>query len=166
MCDASNSALGAVLGQRARVGQPMHVIAYASRTMDLAQQNYTTTENELLAIPHYGLPTSTTMSQHLSFHLKHPGYTKKSSRVMPNITYGMIPTFGDYAVTRLSAGAYLTPRSIQSSSFATQHLEAAITDKLGQPGKCSIVAFTGQLFLETLIFLSPPAQDAKKREWP
>ncbi|RDX94161.1 Retrovirus-related Pol polyprotein from transposon 17.6, partial [Mucuna pruriens] len=28
----------------------MHVIAYASRTMDLAQQNYTTTKKELLAI--------------------------------------------------------------------------------------------------------------------
>ncbi|RDY02630.1 Retrovirus-related Pol polyprotein from transposon 17.6, partial [Mucuna pruriens] len=50
MCDASNSALGAVLGQRARAGQPVHVIAYASRTMDPAQQNYTTTEKELLAI--------------------------------------------------------------------------------------------------------------------
>ncbi|RDX88698.1 Retrovirus-related Pol polyprotein from transposon 17.6, partial [Mucuna pruriens] len=40
----------AVLGQRARAGQPVHVIAYASRTMDPAQQNYTTTEKELLAI--------------------------------------------------------------------------------------------------------------------
>ncbi|RDX96882.1 Retrovirus-related Pol polyprotein, partial [Mucuna pruriens] len=50
MCNAINSALGVVLGQRARVGQPVHVIAYVSRTMDLAQQNYTTTEKELLAI--------------------------------------------------------------------------------------------------------------------
>ncbi|RDY14298.1 Retrovirus-related Pol polyprotein from transposon 17.6, partial [Mucuna pruriens] len=50
MCDASNSALGAVLGQGAGVGQPMHVIAYAFRTMNSAQQNYTTTEKELLAI--------------------------------------------------------------------------------------------------------------------
>ncbi|RDX84217.1 Retrovirus-related Pol polyprotein, partial [Mucuna pruriens] len=50
MCDASNLALGAVLGQRAGVGLPVHVIAYASRTMDSAQQNYTTTEKELLAI--------------------------------------------------------------------------------------------------------------------
>ncbi|RDY05499.1 Retrovirus-related Pol polyprotein, partial [Mucuna pruriens] len=50
MCDASNSTLGVVLGQRAGVGQPAHVIAYASKTMDLAQQNNTTTEKELLAI--------------------------------------------------------------------------------------------------------------------
>ncbi|RDY01982.1 Retrovirus-related Pol polyprotein from transposon 17.6, partial [Mucuna pruriens] len=50
MCDASNSALGAVLGQKAGVGQPTNVIAYASRTMDPAQQNYTTTEKELLPI--------------------------------------------------------------------------------------------------------------------
>ncbi|RDX91639.1 Retrovirus-related Pol polyprotein, partial [Mucuna pruriens] len=50
MCDASNSALGATLGQRAGVGQPVYVIAYASRTMDSAQQNYTTTKKEFLAI--------------------------------------------------------------------------------------------------------------------
>ncbi|RDY14459.1 Retrovirus-related Pol polyprotein from transposon 17.6, partial [Mucuna pruriens] len=50
MCDTSNSALGAVLGQRDGVGRPAHVIAYASRTMDQAQINYTTTEKELLAI--------------------------------------------------------------------------------------------------------------------
>ncbi|RDY12857.1 Retrovirus-related Pol polyprotein from transposon 17.6, partial [Mucuna pruriens] len=48
MCDASNSALGAILGQR--VGKQPHVIAYASRTMDPAQVNYTTTENELSTI--------------------------------------------------------------------------------------------------------------------
>ncbi|RDY07767.1 Retrovirus-related Pol polyprotein, partial [Mucuna pruriens] len=37
MCDASKSALGAILGQRAGVGKPMHL-------------NYTTTKKELLAI--------------------------------------------------------------------------------------------------------------------
>ncbi|RDY12469.1 Retrovirus-related Pol polyprotein, partial [Mucuna pruriens] len=50
MCDASNSALGAVLGQRAGAGKLVHVIAYASRTMDPAQSNYTKTKKELLAI--------------------------------------------------------------------------------------------------------------------
>ncbi|RDX82875.1 Retrovirus-related Pol polyprotein from transposon 17.6, partial [Mucuna pruriens] len=46
MCDASNSVLEAVLGQR--VSKQPHVIAYASRMMDVAQVNYTATEKELL----------------------------------------------------------------------------------------------------------------------
>ncbi|RDY09973.1 Retrovirus-related Pol polyprotein, partial [Mucuna pruriens] len=50
MCDASNSTLGAILGQRAGVGQLSHVIAYTFRTMDPAQRNYTTMQKELLAI--------------------------------------------------------------------------------------------------------------------
>ncbi|RDY04728.1 Tf2-11, partial [Mucuna pruriens] len=52
MYDASNSALGAVLSQRAgaRAGLPVHVIAYASRTMDPAQQNHTTTKKELIVV--------------------------------------------------------------------------------------------------------------------
>jgi len=48
MCNASNYAVGAVLGQR--VGRAAHVIYYASRTLDSAQCNYSTTEKELLAI--------------------------------------------------------------------------------------------------------------------
>ncbi|RDX87014.1 Retrovirus-related Pol polyprotein from transposon 17.6, partial [Mucuna pruriens] len=52
MCDASNSAFGAVLGQRARAGadKQVNVITYAFRTMDPTQLNYTTTEKELLTI--------------------------------------------------------------------------------------------------------------------
>ena len=48
MCDASNYAVGAVLGQR--VNRASHVIYYASRTLDNAQINYSTTEKELLAV--------------------------------------------------------------------------------------------------------------------
>ncbi|XP_073033722.1 uncharacterized protein [Primulina eburnea] len=48
MCDASNYAVGTVLGQK--VDKKSHVIYYASRTLDSAQCNYTTTEKELLAI--------------------------------------------------------------------------------------------------------------------
>ena len=48
MCDASDFAVGAVLGQRKE--KAVHVIYYASRTLDDAQINYTTTEKELLAV--------------------------------------------------------------------------------------------------------------------
>ncbi|CAN6586188.1 unnamed protein product [Malus baccata var. baccata] len=48
MCDASDYALGDVLGQR-KNKQP-HVIYYASRTLNDAQLNYSTTEKELLAV--------------------------------------------------------------------------------------------------------------------
>ena len=48
MCDASDYAVGAVLGQR--VGRLHHVIYYASRTLNDAQLNYSTTEKELLAV--------------------------------------------------------------------------------------------------------------------
>ncbi|CAN6583772.1 unnamed protein product [Malus baccata var. baccata] len=48
MCDVSDYALGAVLGQR-KDKQP-HIIYYASRTLNDAQVNYSTTEKELLAV--------------------------------------------------------------------------------------------------------------------
>ncbi|BBH05634.1 hypothetical protein Prudu_017081 [Prunus dulcis] len=48
MCDASDGAIGAVIGQR-KDKKPV-VISYASRTLNSAQKNYTTTEKELLAV--------------------------------------------------------------------------------------------------------------------
>ena len=48
MCDASNYAVGAVLGQTVdKVFKPIH---YASKTLNDAQMNYDTTEKEMLAI--------------------------------------------------------------------------------------------------------------------
>ncbi|KAL4313371.1 hypothetical protein GQ457_01G023110 [Hibiscus cannabinus] len=46
MCDASDYAVGAVLGQRK--GKVFHPIYYVSKTLNDAQVNYTTTEKELL----------------------------------------------------------------------------------------------------------------------
>ena len=48
MCDASDYAVGAVLGQRH--DKVFHSIYYASKTLTEAQLNYTTTEKELLAV--------------------------------------------------------------------------------------------------------------------
>ncbi|GKV38977.1 hypothetical protein SLEP1_g46823 [Rubroshorea leprosula] len=48
MCDPSNDALGAVLGQRK--DRKFHTIYYASRIMNDAQKNYTTIEKELLTV--------------------------------------------------------------------------------------------------------------------
>ena len=48
MCNASDFAIGVVLGQR-EDGKP-YVIYYASKTLNGAQRNYTTIEKELLVI--------------------------------------------------------------------------------------------------------------------
>lgn len=48
MCDASNCAVGAILEQR-REGK-LFVVYYASKTLNSAQMNYSTTKKELLAV--------------------------------------------------------------------------------------------------------------------
>ena len=48
MCDASDYAIGAVLGQREN--KKVFVIYYAIKTLDSAQSDYTTTEKEFLAV--------------------------------------------------------------------------------------------------------------------
>ena len=48
MCNTSDYAVNAVLGQR--IGKASHAIYYASRTLNDDQRNYSTTEKEFLAI--------------------------------------------------------------------------------------------------------------------
>nr|GFB18385.1 reverse transcriptase domain-containing protein [Tanacetum cinerariifolium] len=48
MCDASDYVVGAVLGQR--IKKHFRSIHYASKTMNQAEANYTTTEKEMLAV--------------------------------------------------------------------------------------------------------------------
>src|SRR3954471_6016707 len=47
MCDASDFAVGSVLGQRV---DKLNVIYYASKTLDSAQNNYATTDKEFLKV--------------------------------------------------------------------------------------------------------------------
>jgi hypothetical protein len=48
MCDASDYAVGAVLGQTK--DEKYHAIGYASKTLTRAQLNYATTKKELIAV--------------------------------------------------------------------------------------------------------------------
>ena len=48
MCDANDLAIGAVLGQRE--GGKLYMVYYASKTLNEAQRNYTTTKKELLVV--------------------------------------------------------------------------------------------------------------------
>ncbi|GJZ01884.1 reverse transcriptase domain-containing protein [Tanacetum coccineum] len=48
MCDASDFAVGAILGQKD--GKNFHLIYFASKSLNAAQQNYTITEKELMAV--------------------------------------------------------------------------------------------------------------------
>ncbi|GJZ88302.1 reverse transcriptase domain-containing protein [Tanacetum coccineum] len=48
MCDASDFAVGAILGQR--IDGKFKPIYYASKTLNNAQEHYTTTKKELLAV--------------------------------------------------------------------------------------------------------------------
>ena len=48
MCDANDYAMGAVLGQR--TNKTFSAIYYASKTFNEAQENYSTTEKEILIV--------------------------------------------------------------------------------------------------------------------
>ncbi|GKD21747.1 reverse transcriptase domain-containing protein [Tanacetum coccineum] len=48
MCDANDFAVGVILGQKD--GKNFHPIYFASKTLNAAQQNYTITEKELMAV--------------------------------------------------------------------------------------------------------------------
>ncbi|GKC42123.1 reverse transcriptase domain-containing protein [Tanacetum coccineum] len=48
MCDASDFAVGAILGQKD--GKNFHPVYFASKTLNAAQQNYTIAEKELMVV--------------------------------------------------------------------------------------------------------------------
>ncbi|GJZ53663.1 reverse transcriptase domain-containing protein [Tanacetum coccineum] len=64
ICDASDYVVGAVLGQR--IDKHFKPIHYAIKTMKGAQENYTTTEKELLAVIHDKKGAENIAANHLS----------------------------------------------------------------------------------------------------
>ncbi|GJW14833.1 reverse transcriptase domain-containing protein [Tanacetum coccineum] len=60
MCDASDYVVGAVLGQR--INKKFRPIYYVSKTMNDAQEHYTTTEKELLTVDRFTLLGTTNTS--------------------------------------------------------------------------------------------------------
>ncbi|RDY12444.1 gag-pol, partial [Mucuna pruriens] len=105
-------------------------------------------------------------TMHLNSHRRHLDYARKDCKMMPNTTYEMIPTYGDFVMIKLFIGAFLTLRSIRSFGFIMQLLEVAIMDQLERSGEYLIVGSIGPPFLGTLTNSSPPTKNAKKLEWP
>ncbi|GJS63682.1 reverse transcriptase domain-containing protein [Tanacetum coccineum] len=73
MCDASDYAVEALLGQR--IDKHFKPIHYANKTMNKAQENYTTTEKELLAVIHDKKGDENLAADHLS-RLENPNLGK------------------------------------------------------------------------------------------
>ncbi|RDY12115.1 hypothetical protein CR513_03141, partial [Mucuna pruriens] len=159
MCDASNLVLGVVLGQRVRTGKPAHVIAYASRIMDPAQTNYTTTEKELLTIE-FNLEirdkkgADNTVVDHLS---------RIKGKVDP---VPIRDNFPNEKLLLIAQGVFRILRSSRSSIFAILHLEAATMDPPRRPEKYLNVDSIGLLFFKMHTNLSRLANSVKKLEWP
>ena len=84
--DASDFGLGAVLSQRQDDGEK--VIAYASRTLNRAEQKYETTRKELLAIV-YGLSQHKQflLGRHIIIRTDHAALTwlRRTAEVMPQL---------------------------------------------------------------------------------
>ncbi|GKB04155.1 DNA-directed DNA polymerase [Tanacetum coccineum] len=79
MCDASDYAIGAVLGQR--IEKHFRPIHYASKTMTEAESNYTTTEKEMLAVVYESrVPSTLSNYEHRDYWaLKHANFDLKTA---------------------------------------------------------------------------------------
>ena len=71
MCDASDYAMGVILGQKA--DKMFRAIYYASKTFNEAQENYSTTEKEMLAMVFaYEKFRPYILGSHVIIHTDHP----------------------------------------------------------------------------------------------
>ncbi|RDX91145.1 Retrovirus-related Pol polyprotein from transposon opus, partial [Mucuna pruriens] len=99
--DASNSALGVVLGQRVGVDKQIRDKKGVENSL----------ANHLSRIGRASDLMPIREEFHDDFHQRHVDCKKRDLKVMPSITYGMIHTFGDSAMIKSSACASRTPRS-------------------------------------------------------
>ena len=72
MCDASDFAIGVVLGQQ--IYNKQHVIYYSSRMLNDTQLNYTTTEKEFLAVV-FALKKNSIPTWDKNHHIRQPFHT-------------------------------------------------------------------------------------------
>ncbi|GJZ52836.1 reverse transcriptase domain-containing protein [Tanacetum coccineum] len=109
MCDASDFAIGAVLGQRKNKHfQPIH---YASKTMTEAQAHYTTTEKELLAVV-YAFEKFQRLMRWILFSKKFDVIhrEKKEQRIWPPIIFPDLRTLTSSKLEKRKSGNISSPK--------------------------------------------------------
>ncbi|GJS72565.1 reverse transcriptase domain-containing protein [Tanacetum coccineum] len=136
ICDASDYDVGAVLGQR--INKHFKPIHYASKTMNEAQENYTTTEKELLAVVfafdkfcQYLVLSKTILAKYCPSNP--PAKRNKSSSVIQGISFRMNCSYSNNVLTESYEGA--SPEMRQHKSFGNvtaDHLEDVMVSPLLQ----------------------------------
>nr|GEX42292.1 reverse transcriptase domain-containing protein [Tanacetum cinerariifolium] len=152
MCDASDFAIGAVLGQRQdKHFRPIH---YASKTMTKAESNYITTEKEMLAVvyafekfrSYLIMNKSIVYTDHSA--LKYL-FVKKDSKarllrwvlLLQEFTFKVIDAKG----TENLAADHL--KLLKSSRLAIMDPLKVTMDKITQPERCLIEDFIGPPYI-------------------
>ncbi|RDX98375.1 Gag-Pol polyprotein, partial [Mucuna pruriens] len=173
ICDASNLALLAVLGQQ--VGKHSYVIGYASHTLDSAQANYITTKKELLAINFdIEIRDKSGAKKLVADHL-----SRIERRIDP------LPIRDDFPVEQLMqldginlwftdivnylVASILPPkasRSYKNKIKSDAKYYVGIVGHTRQLGRYWIVGFIGLPFSGIPITSLPLASNAKELEWP
>nr|GEZ23241.1 reverse transcriptase domain-containing protein [Tanacetum cinerariifolium] len=118
MCDASDYAVGAVLGQR--IKKHFWPIHYASKTMNQAEANYTTTEKEMLAVVY-------------AFEKFHAFIVIDDEPISSNINSTYYDLKGDILILEALLNNDPKPPSNQKDYFSTLHKDLKDFSKISRP---------------------------------